>query len=225
MGGQACGFYGAAEFSRDADFALLAEADNLARLRGALEELQAETIAVPPFDVAYLRKGHAVHFRCRHPDAAGMRVDIMSVMRGVEEFPVLWSRRCTVEVSPGDQYEIMSLRDLVQAKKTQRDKDWPMIRRLIEADYASRREVPEMGDVRLWFMEARTPELLIELAARYPDILREVRAQRSLLMLLPQASEREIDHLLAEEQTREREIDRAYWQPLRAELASLRHPR
>ena len=49
MGGQACVFYGAAEFSRDADFALLSEPDNLARLRGALEELQADTIAVPPF--------------------------------------------------------------------------------------------------------------------------------------------------------------------------------
>jgi hypothetical protein len=33
MGGQACVFYGAAEFSRDTDFAILAEAANLARLR------------------------------------------------------------------------------------------------------------------------------------------------------------------------------------------------
>ena len=48
MGGQACVFYGAAEFSRDADFAILADAANLARLRQALAELQAETIAVPP---------------------------------------------------------------------------------------------------------------------------------------------------------------------------------
>ena len=32
MGGQACVFYGAAEFSRDTDLAILAEADNLDRL-------------------------------------------------------------------------------------------------------------------------------------------------------------------------------------------------
>lgn len=32
MGGQACVFYGAAEFSRDTDFALQAEPDNLERL-------------------------------------------------------------------------------------------------------------------------------------------------------------------------------------------------
>src|SRR2546426_7444839 len=44
MGGQACVFYGAAEFSRDTDFAILADAANLARLRKALAELQAELI-------------------------------------------------------------------------------------------------------------------------------------------------------------------------------------
>ena len=60
MGGQACVFYGAAEFSRDTDFAILASPANLARLTAALAELQADLIAVPSFDIAYLRKGHAV---------------------------------------------------------------------------------------------------------------------------------------------------------------------
>ena len=41
MGGQACVFYGAAEFSRDTDLAILADAANLARLRKALAELQS----------------------------------------------------------------------------------------------------------------------------------------------------------------------------------------
>ena len=31
MGGQACVFYGAAEFRRDSDFAILADAENLDR--------------------------------------------------------------------------------------------------------------------------------------------------------------------------------------------------
>ena len=46
-GGQACVLYGAAEFSRDTDFAILAERENLEILRRALDDLQAETIAVP----------------------------------------------------------------------------------------------------------------------------------------------------------------------------------
>jgi hypothetical protein len=54
MGGQACILYGAAEFSRDADFAILASPENLGRLTEALAELQAEVIAVPPFEMHYL---------------------------------------------------------------------------------------------------------------------------------------------------------------------------
>lgn len=72
MGGQACIFYGAAEFSRDTDLAILASVENLARLKAALDELRAECIAVPPFELSHLERGHACHFRSRHPEADGM---------------------------------------------------------------------------------------------------------------------------------------------------------
>jgi hypothetical protein len=101
MGGQACVFYGAAEFSRDTDFAILANAENLARLERALAELNAVVIAVPPFAAEDLERGHAVHFRCHHPEAAGLRVDVMARMRGVEPFPALWERRTTLESDDG----------------------------------------------------------------------------------------------------------------------------
>ena len=93
MGGQACVLYGAAEFSRDTDIVMLAEGANLRKLQSALDELKAEIIAVPPFSIDYLRRGHAVHFRCRHPDADGIRLDVMSVLRGVDAFEDLWARR------------------------------------------------------------------------------------------------------------------------------------
>ncbi len=46
MGGQACVFYGAAEFSRDTDFALHAGADNLDRrsLRNELEQIRRDRL-------------------------------------------------------------------------------------------------------------------------------------------------------------------------------------
>src|SRR5262249_15761136 len=44
MGGQACILYGAAEFSRDIDLAVLASAKNLQHLRDALAELRAEPV-------------------------------------------------------------------------------------------------------------------------------------------------------------------------------------
>jgi hypothetical protein len=122
MGGQACVFYGAAEFSRDTDLVILADAANLAQLRKALAELEAETIAVPPFELQFLRRGHAIHFRCQHPEAPRMRVDVMSRMRGVDSFQQLWRRRTTIELPGGTQCDLLSLPDLVQAKKTRATK-------------------------------------------------------------------------------------------------------
>jgi hypothetical protein len=91
MGGQACVFYGAAEFSRDCDIAIFCEPENLARLRAAFDELEAVTIAVPPFEVEYLLRGHAVHFRCQAADAPSIRIDVMAKMRRVALFEELWT--------------------------------------------------------------------------------------------------------------------------------------
>src|SRR5262245_26980983 len=101
MGGQACVLYGAAEFSRDTDIVLVADSANLQRLTQALGELQAECIALPPFHADYLQRGHAIHFRCRHPEATGMRLDVMSVLRGVSRFEELWQRRTTLDITGG----------------------------------------------------------------------------------------------------------------------------
>ncbi len=120
--------YGAAEFSRDTDLAILASPANLARLQQALDDLRAEVVAVPAFEARYLRRGHAVHFRCQHPEASGMRIDIMTRMRGVAPFSRLWARRTSLTLPDGTRCEVMGLADLVQAKKTQRDKDWPMLK-------------------------------------------------------------------------------------------------
>ena len=217
-------FYGAAEFSRDTDLAILANSENLAKLKNALEDLQATVIAVPPFEAEYLRKGHAVHFRCHHPEALSMRVDVMTKMRGVDSFQKLWARRTTLSMDDGT-IELMSLPDLVQAKKTQRDKDWPMVRRLIEVNYFANRENPSREQIRFWFLELRTPDLLIELAQTQRRIPAQLLRKRPLLELAAAVSKSSLaDALLAEEQS-ERDADRQYWVPLKKELESLRHSR
>jgi hypothetical protein len=225
MGGQACVLYGAAEFSRDTDFAILASQANLSKLRAALAELQAEVIAVPPFSLKYLRKGHAIHFRCHALEAAGMRVDVMTKMRGVDAFAKLWPRRSTLLAEDGTSYELMSLPDLVKAKKTQRDKDWPMLRRLVEADYFKHRERPKQPQLRFWFLELRTPELLIELAAAHPAICLKLIKQRSLLDLALPGKAIDLIEALSKEERLERQADREYWTPLKAELEQLRRAR
>ena len=224
MGGQACVFYGAAEFSRDTDLAILANSENLARLKKALKDLQAEVIAVPPFEAKYLRQGHAIHFRCHHAEASGMRVDVMTKMRGVDSFSKLWSRRTTLSVD-GDTIELMSLPDLVQAKKTQRDKDWPMLRRLVEVNYFGNRENPTREQMRFWFLELRTPDLLIELAVEQGRIPTQLRRKRPLLEFAATLTKSSLADALLEEEQKEREADRQYWAPLKKELERLRHAR
>jgi hypothetical protein len=225
MGGQACVLYGAAEFSRDTDVAILAEPDNLFRLSRALAELAAGTIAVPPFSRDYLERGHAVHFRCQHPDAAGQRLDVMAVMRGVAPFAELWQRRTTLEVEGGQRIEVMSLPDLVTAKKTQRNKDWSMIRRLVEGNYARHRDNPTPVQVAFWLREGCTVSMLREVAQRFPQELSAAAAGRPLLNLAVGGEEAALTAALEAEEKTEREADRAYWAPLRAELEQLRHAR
>ncbi len=223
MGGQACVFYGAAEFSRDTDLAILASSENLARLKKSLADLKADVIAVPPFEAKYLRRGHAIHFRCNHDEAAGMRIDVMTKMRGVSSFSSLWTRRTTLEID-GSTIDLMSLPDLVQAKKTQRDKDWPMIRRLVEVNYFANRDLPTKEQIRFWFLELRTPELLIELANRN-RIPAQLFRRRPLLRVINTEDESHLGKLLIEEEQKEREADRHYWKPLKKELEMLRHAR
>lgn len=212
MGGQACIVYGAAEFSRDADLAVLADTDNLRRLAQALADLRAETIAVPPFEADYLQRGHAVHFRCAREDVRGLRVDVMSRMRGVEAFPTVWERRTTIalRVAPEDQpldVDILSLPDLVAAKKTQRDKDWPMIRRLVEVNWFEFRDQLTDDHIAFWLRELRTSELLLECVDIFPDEANALANSREAVTAALDGDLVRVERALTEEQERERKVD------------------
>jgi hypothetical protein len=217
--------YGAAEFSRDTDFAVLASPANIDRLRTALDALEAVVIAVPPFEVDYLERGHAVHFRCGHPEAAGLRVDIMARLRGVDPFEALWARRISLSLHDDVEVDVLSLPDLVSSKKTQRDKDWPMLRRLMEVSYDSGYSVstPELAE--FWLTELRTPELLLECATRFSDAARRIEHRRPAIGAALENDGETVATRLAEEEVRERAADRIYWAPLRAELQVLRRQR
>lgn len=222
MGGQACILYGAAEFSRDVDLAVAVSAGNLERLRAALAELDAEPILFPPLSAEALRRGHACHFRCRTPGLHGVRIDLMSVFRGAAPFPRLWARRKRIRLPGIGTVDVMSLPDLVTVKKTQRDKDWPMVRRLVEADIAAPPRRPTPGRVAFWLRECRTPELLLALVRRYPAAAWREGRRRPAVRAALRSRLREVEQALEEEQARERELDRQYWFPLRREFEQWR---
>jgi hypothetical protein len=221
MGGQACILYGAAEFSRDLDLLILAEANNLSNVMRALDALDAEVVAVPALEERHLLRGHAVHLRCRRDDVAGLRIDLMSSLRGVAGFEELWARRTTVEIA-GEPIDLLAMEDLVRAKKTQRDKDWPMIRRLVEQSYFGRSTSATQELVRFWLRELRTPELLVEVAGAHPELTRAEAVLRPAVQAALSARPADVSDALEAEEKEERRKDREYWVPLKRELEEFR---
>jgi hypothetical protein len=147
----------------------------------------------------------------------------MAHMRGVAPFPELWARRTTFAFED-ETLEALSLPDLVAAKKTQRDKDWPMIRRLVDVNYLNHRDDPTPEQIFFWLQELRSPELLIEAARAHPDILENVIGKRPLLKSATVGNHESgaLERLLRDEEDAERRRDVVYWKPLREQLERLR---
>ena len=222
IGGQACIVYGAAEFSRDSDFVILASPANLAALGRALKALKASPVYFPDLSLHYLLKGHACHFRCGAAGVAGLRVDVMAKMKGCEPFEKLWPRRNRVRVAGLGAIDIISLEDLVNSKKTQRDKDWLMLARLVENDVFAHGGRGPAAKVRWWLAQARNPETLARLCAEYPAQARKLAAQRPLLREALKGAGGRLAALLKKEELAERAKDVRYWAPLKKELETLR---
>ena len=223
IGGQACIIYGASEFSRDSDFVILCNDENIKHLEEALAELKAGVIYVPPLQAEYLERGHACHFRCQAKGARDLRIDVMSKLRGCEPFDKLWGRRKTIRLKSGSAIDVISLRDLVQSKKTQRDKDWFMLKQLVENDIIVKEDNPSKEKIRWRLLESRNPDSLIKLAGKHPAIAKECVEERNLLKLAITPDIQKLNLALYEEELMERQKDVEYWKPLRKELEALRH--
>src|SRR5713226_9379989 len=209
MGGQACILYGAAEFSRDVDVAVAADDGNLHRLRRALAELQAAPIFVRPLGPEVLLRGHACHFRVQTPELRGIRIDVMSVMHGCDSFEELWNRRRRLRIPNIGMVNLLGLSDLVRAKKTQRDKDWPMVRRLVEADFDKHVKSPAKQQILFWLREARNPQLLAELCRRFSRWARQIARVRPAVRYALRGDLNQTEKALRQEEDILRAADRA----------------
>ena len=223
MGGQACVFYGAAQFSKDIDFLILAEDENFEGLHAALGELKATRIAVPGFDPRVLDRGHAVNYRCKATGVEGLRVDIMTKLRDLPDFSILWDRRTTIIESDGQKIDLLSVPGLVNAKKTQRMKDWPMISALVEGHYDQYTSEPNPSRIDFWLRESRVEDRLIDLVVRFPAEAAAMAAStRPLLTLAITPDLPRLREALDAEVRAEQEKDRIYWEPLKREMEEFR---
>ncbi len=223
MGGQACVFYGAAQVSKDVDLLVLADGENFARLARALKDLDAHRIAVPRFDTGLLERGHAIHYRCKAPGVEGLRIDIMSKLRDLPDFECLWERRTVIEDEGRVTFNLMAVPDLVQAKKTQRSKDWPIIEALVSIHYAENADAPTGAFIDFWLKEARTPEMLLDLLERFPADYTRVEQERTCLSIARSGDLDALREVLDREIREEQAKDRRYWDPLKREIEAFRH--
>jgi hypothetical protein len=169
-----------------------------------------------------LARGHACHFRCGAEGVEGLRIDVMSVLPGCDPFDRLWARKRSVSIPGIGRLHLLGLADLVQAKKTQRDKDWPMVRRLLEADYYRARRAPSRRQIAFWLREVRTTDILVALCKRYAGTARRLTSVRPALRFALRGDRSGVEGALLKEQESVRAADREYWAPLRAELARWR---
>lgn len=221
MGGQACILYGGAEFSRDIDFVLHVSAENIKNLKQVITELEAECIAVPPFEISYLQKGHAIHFRCQAPGVERLRIDVMSRLPSLDSFELLWSRRTSIDLGEL-QIELLSLPDLIVAKRTQRDKDWLMTNRLVEAHYLENKKAPTRDQIIFWLTESYDLELLAQWVTHYPEEAAQVAKSRNAIDQLLKDQLEEARRALNNDKKTIIKNDQQYWEPLKKELGELR---
>jgi hypothetical protein len=146
----------------------------------------------------------------------------MTKLRGPTDFEALWNRRFTLTAEQGEIFELLNIDDLVQAKKTQRDKDWPMVSLLVETHYFAFATEPTPERIAFWLREARAPERLVEIARRFPEECRRLSAERPLLATALVADVDGLRRELMEEELRARQHDREYWAPLKAEMETFR---
>jgi len=93
---------------------------------------------------------------------------------------------------------------------------------LVTIHYRENGTAPRTEWIEFWLRQARTPELLAELVQRFPA---EARAQAERRLLLRLAMRGEVEALRAalDAETRaEQAKDRAYWDPLKAEIEAWR---
>jgi hypothetical protein len=127
-----------------------------------------------------------------------------------------------LEDGGGTQFQLLSIPDLVQAKKTQRSKDWPIIELLVAIHHRENQSEPNPDRVTFWLREARTPELICQLVRCFPGETETILIDRPLLN---HAVREDMDALRAAldiEVRTEQAKDRVYWEPLRREIEGFR---
>jgi hypothetical protein len=132
ISGQATILYGAATFSEDIDLWVNPTASNFDRFRAALQRSQATYYKLtPPLSVEHAVRHHGFHFVLpRTADQADVFIDVMGCPPRVSSFEAARASARQFE-TPWGSLPTLGIAELVELKKTQRPRDYPIIGRLV----------------------------------------------------------------------------------------------
>jgi len=224
IGGQAVVAYGASQFTRDADLWVNPTKTNLDRLRKALKELKTTLRFLPPLESSYLKKGHGVHFRFKY-QGRDFCIDILGKPPRVSGFSSARKKAECIEWH-GLNVPVLDIPRLVATKKTDREKDYPVIQLLGEMVFgqARRRKAVRESAMSWLARESRNSGHLRTIARNWEGGKETLfKSKRPAAILAAEgASVIIIQEELNTEKERLKEKNREYWRPLISELRQLK---
>jgi hypothetical protein len=231
ISGQATVLYGASAFSEDIDLWLEPTNENIERFLSALRQNGAQFYKLtPPLRVEHLVRGHGFHFIV--PDGSDEAfLDIMGQPPRVGEFAASFRKVRWMESAWG-RLPTVSLKDLVEIKKTQRIEDYPIISNLAVAWF----EQPEcVASSTEWewachniFTIDRLRSLFeqqpgaIDAASKAVPALREFAQRVTAGGEVPLETEDNLSSWFQERIQAFQRADRGYWRAIIEELRGMR---
>ena len=231
VSGQATILYGAATFSEDVDLWVEPSAQNLLRFAAALRASNASYYKLtPPMTAEMAARHHGFHFTIPEQDGTVTYLDVMGRPPRVGSFDGARQRACRFETQWG-ALRTLAIPELVELKKTQRPRDYPIIGRLVLS--ALREKRGALGDEELRWAVANVFGLteFRQLVTEFPEVcrvlgtapaLRQAAEQISHGRTLPEALEDELEELFDGRTARHRKADRHFWRRVIEDLGELR---
>lgn len=170
ISGQATILYGAATFSEDIDLWVQPTTQNFERFTAALRESQARYYKLtPPLTTANAAQRHGFHFVVPSPNGGQeIFLDVMGMPPRVGSFDEALVEAQDIETRWGTLHTV-GIKDLVELKKTQRPRDYPIISRLA-LTWLGERAAHATADDLAWVVENlfSLPEL-VRLFLEHPE--------------------------------------------------------
>jgi hypothetical protein len=234
ISGQATILYGAATFSEDVDLWVLPTEPNFERFKDALRESQARYYKLTPaLTVANAAERHGFHFVLPSPeDGLEIFLDVMGFPPRVGSFEQALAASRDIETRWGVLHTV-GIKELVELKKTQRPRDYPIISRLA-LTWLDERAANYSAEDLTWVLEnlfslpelTRSfmdhPELCQSLPPATPELIVRTAEAVTRNGCLEQSLEDELEDWLDQRTASLRRADRHFWRTVIEALRGLR---